>query len=216
MVILMERKSFGSSTGGYGSGSGSSSGNRGFGGGRRFGGKRDYTAEYADMKDEKPKEVKPKEKIKVMPKSLSKPAVIKSKAGKVIHVTSKRKRAIARASIKAGKGRIVINKIPYKNIQNKYILDLVQEPIVIIEEHNKDLPHKVDIDVVVKGGGTLGQMFAVRNAIAKAFVQYSDDLELTQKLLDYNRAFLVDDARRVEAKKPLGRKARAKKQHSKR
>ena len=66
----MERKSFGSSTGGYGSGSGSSSGNRSFGGGRRFGGKRDYTAEYADMKEEKPKEVKPKEKIKVSVESV--------------------------------------------------------------------------------------------------------------------------------------------------
>jgi len=209
MVILMERRSFGPGQGSYG-------GNRGFGGNRRFGNKRDYTQEYADVKEEKPKEVKPKEKLKVMPKSLAKPSTVKSKKGKVIHVTSKRKSAIARASIKAGKGRIVINKVPYTNMSNKYILDIVREPIILIEEHNKDLPHKVDIDVTVRGGGSMGQVFAVRNAIAKAFVQFSDDLELTQKMLEYNRSFLVDDVRRVESKKPLGTKARAKKQHSKR
>lgn len=203
----MERRSF-NNNGGFNN-------NRSFGG-RRFGNKRDYTQEYADVKEEKPKEIKPKEKLTHMPKSLAKPSIVKSKKGKVIHVTSKRKRAIARASIKPGKGRIVINKVPYANISNKYILDIVKEPIVLIEEHNKELPNKIDIDVIVKGGGAMGQIYAARNAIAKAMIQFFDDLELTQKMLDYNRAFLVDDVRRVESKKPLGTKARAKKQHSKR
>lgn len=181
----------------------------------RFGRKREDYSKY-EVEEKKEVEVKPKPKITKMPKSLAKPSTVKSKKGKAVQVTSKRKSAVARATIKAGKGRIVINKIPYTNINNKFILDIVREPIIIIEEHNKDLPAKVDIDVYVHGGGKMGQMVAARNCIAKAFVQYFDDLELTQKILNYNRGFLVDDVRRVESKKPLGRKARAKKQHSKR
>lgn len=177
----------------------------------RFNKKPEYV--YEETKKEEPKE---RPKLVKMPKSLAKPNTVKSKKGKVINVTSKRKSAIARASIKQGKGRITINKVPYTNVSNKYILDIIHEPIEIIEEFNKELPSKVDIDVVVKGGGQMGQVFAARNCIAKAFVQFFDDLNLTQKLLYYNRAFLVDDVRRVESKKPLGRKARAKKQHSKR
>jgi len=76
--------------------------------------------------------------------------------------------------------------------------------------------NKIDIDIRVKGGGVMGQMQAARNCIAKAFVQFFDDLELTKRFLEYDRSFLVDDVRRVESKKPLGPKARAKKQHSKR
>jgi len=181
----------------------------------RFGRKREDYSQY-EVEEKKPVEVKPKPKITKMPKSLSKPSTVKTKKGKAVQVTSKRKSAVARAIIKSGKGKIVINKIPYTNISNKFILDIVREPILIIEEHNKELPHKVDIDVNVHGGGTMGQMVAVRNCIAKAFVQFFDDLELTQKILNYNRGFLVDDVRKVESKKPLGRKARAKKQHSKR
>lgn len=179
----------------------------------RFGRPRQQEYVEEPKKEEKPKE---KPKLVKMPKSLAKPNVVKSKTGKVITVTSKRKSAVARASIKAGKGRITINKVPYTNNSNKFMIDIVKEPITIVEEHNKDLLPKINIDVIVKGGGQMGQLFAARNCIAKAIVKYFDDLNLTQKLLYYNRAFLVDDVRRVESKKPLGRKARAKKQHSKR
>ncbi|PIU22361.1 MAG: 30S ribosomal protein S9 [Candidatus Diapherotrites archaeon CG08_land_8_20_14_0_20_30_16] len=151
-----------------------------------------------------------------MPKSLTRPVTSKTKKGKVLQVTSKRKSAVARATVRSGKGRIIINKKPYTAISNRFILDLVREPLVIVEKHNKDLLGKVDINILVNGGGVMGQMQAVRNCIAKAFVQYFDDLELTREFLEYDRSFLVDDVRRVESKKPLGPKARAKKQHSKR
>lgn len=178
---------------------------------RKFNKRQEYVVE--EKKEEKPK-VKPV--LVKMPKSLEKVKTVKLKSGKALQVTSKRKRAVARATVKSGKGKITINGVPYTLIQNKYIRDLVREPIVIAEEYNPDLPGKIDIKIIVKGGGTMGQYFAVRNCIAKAFVQFFNDLKLTQKILDYNRAFLVDDVRRVESKKPLGPKARAKKQHSKR
>lgn len=171
--------------------------------------------EYVEEKEEKPKPEK-KPKLVKIPKSLEKPIFVKSKNGKVLHVSSKRKTAIARASVKKGKGKITINKIPYTLISNKYLLDVVKEPIVLVEEYKQELPSQIDIAITVKGGGTIGQMVAVRNCIAKAFVQYFNDVNLAHKISTYNRSFLIDDERRVEAKKPLGTKARAKKQHSKR
>jgi len=168
--------------------------------------------------EEPKKEIKPivKEKRTKMPKSLSSPSLTKTKKGKTIVSTSKRKTAIARATIKAGKGKILINKKPYELITNRFILDIIKEPLMIVSKHNKDYPSKVDVEVNVHGGGSMGQVFAIRNAITKSIVQYYDDLELAQKILDYNRSLLIDDVRRVESKKPLGEKARAKKQHSKR
>lgn len=184
-------------------------------GSRRFNSRYNKKREYIvpEKKDEKPK-VKPV--LVRMPKSLQKVRTVKTKAGKGVHVISKRKSAVARAIAKPGTGKITINKVPYTLISNKYVLDMVREPILLVEEYNKDFPKKLDIKINVAGGGVVGQYFAARNCIAKAFVQFFNDLKLTQKLIDYNRAFLVDDIRRVESKKPLGPKARAKKQHSKR
>jgi small subunit ribosomal protein S9 len=180
--------------------------------GRGF--RRPQTEYVEDTKKEPTKQ--PRKKLTALPKSLENPVFIKAKKGKVLHVSSKRKSAIGRASVKSGKGRIVINKVPYTLITNKYILDMVREPLMIVEEYKKDLLNKIDIEIVVNGGGQMGQSTVARNCIARAFVQFFDDVDLAEKIMVYNRSFLVDDVRRVESKKPLGPKARAKKQHSKR
>lgn len=173
------------------------------------------TEEYVEDTKKEPKK-QARVKLTALPKALENPKFIKAKKGKVLHVSSKRKSAIARGSVKAGKGRIVVNKVPYTLISNKYILDMVREPLAIVEETKKDLLTKIDVDIVVNGGGQMGQATAVRNCIARAFVQFFNDVDLAEKMMVYNRSFLVDDVRRVESKKPLGTKARAKKQHSKR
>ena len=56
---------------------------------------------------------------------------------------------------------------------------------------------------------------AVRSCIAKAIVK-AKGKKYKDLYLAYDRSMLVDDVRKVESKKPLGRKARKKKQHSKR
>ena len=53
-------------------------------------------------------------------------------------------------------------------------------------------------------------------AIAKAIVEHTKDKKLKEKFMKYDRQLLVDDSRRTEPKKPLGKKARKKKQSSKR
>ncbi|MDO8538619.1 MAG: 30S ribosomal protein S9 [archaeon] len=130
-----------------------------------------------------------------------------------IRVKAKKKTAVARATIKTGKGRITVNKRPVNVIEPKYIRELIEEPILLA---GKELINSVNIEVEVHGGGFMSQAVSSRATIAKALVEYSNDEKLKKKFLHYDRTLLVDDKRRKEAKKPLGRGARKKKQSSKR
>ena len=74
----------------------------------------------------------------------------------------------------------------------------------------------VDIRVRVKGGGHTSQVYAIRQAIAKAIVafyqKYVDEAqkkEIKDKLIHYDRSLLVADPRRCEPKKFGGQGARA-------
>lgn len=81
-------------------------------------------------------------------------------------------------------------------------------------------PHStVDIRVRVSGGGHTSQIYAIRQAIAKALVAYyakfydaSSSLELRQLFTSYDRTLLIADPRRMEPKKFGGRGARARRQ----
>merc|ERR1712022_45131 len=75
---------------------------------------------------------------------------------------------------------------------------------------------EVDIRIRVKGGGYTSQIYAIRQAIAKALVawyqKYVDEAskrEIKQILMEYDRSLLVADPRRPEPKKFGGRGARA-------
>ena len=78
---------------------------------------------------------------------------------------------------------------------------------------------QVDIRVRVSGGGHTSQIYAIRQAIAKALVAYyakfydaSSSLELRQLFTSYDRTLLIADPRRMEPKKFGGRGARARRQ----
>ena len=119
--------------------------------------------------------------------------------GKIVITVGKRKRAIARAVAREGKGRIRINKIPVELIEPKYKRMKLMEPILLAGE---EVISKMDIDVTVKGGGVMGQMDAARTAIGKAIVEFTGSKELRDKFLAYDRTLLVSDARRTEPHKP--------------
>ena len=79
----------------------------------------------------------------------------------------------------------------------------------------------VDLRIRVKGGGNVSQMYAIRQAIAKAIVAYYQKFvdeatkkEIKETLLQYDRTLLVADPRRCEPKKFGGRGARARFQKS--
>ncbi|MCQ6254381.1 30S ribosomal protein S9 [Methanocaldococcus sp.] len=118
---------------------------------------------------------------------------------KIVLTVGKRKRAIARAVARPGKGRIRINKIPIELIEPKYKRMKLMEPILLAGE---EIISQIDIDVTVNGGGVMGQMDAARTAIGKAIVEFTGSKELRDKFLAYDRTLLVSDARRTEPHKP--------------
>ena len=129
---------------------------------------------------------------------------------KVVNTSGKRKTAVARASVKKGKGLIRINKVPVELYQPEIARWKVLEAINIAKNHIKD----INIDVTVSGGGYMSQANAARTAIAKGLLEFTGDPSLKLAFLDHDRSLLVSDSRRKEPKKPLGRGARKKRQKS--
>lgn len=129
---------------------------------------------------------------------------------KVVNTSGKRKTAIARATVRSGKGRIRINRIPIELVTPEIAKLKIMEPLILA----RDRADTVDIDVSVSGGGFMGQADASRTAIARGLVQFFADDDLKQSYLHYDRALLVNDPRRHIPKKPLGRGARKMRQKS--
>jgi len=129
---------------------------------------------------------------------------------KIVNTSGKRKTAIARATVKTGKGRVRINKVPVELVSPEIAKLKIMEPLILARE----MTETVDIDVNVTGGGFMGQADAVRTAIARGMVQYFGDDELKQRYIHYDRTLLVNDFRRHLPKKPLGRGARKMRQKS--
>jgi len=126
-------------------------------------------------------------------------------------VKAKKKTAVARGVIKKGSGYIKVNKMNVNVFAQGYVRQLVLDPIKLAGDAAKEF----DIEVTVQGSGFMSRAFAVRSCIAKALVK-AKGKKLKELYTGYDRHLLVDDVRRVENKKPLGRKARGKKQKSKR
>lgn len=129
---------------------------------------------------------------------------------KVVHTSGKRKTAIARGTVKEGTGRVRINKQPLELYSPELARLKLEEPLEIAG----DIVNNVDISVRVRGGGVMGQAEAARMVIAKGLVQYTNDMDLKDKYIHYDRTMLVGDPRRSEPKKFGGPGARARKQKS--
>lgn len=158
---------------------------------------------------DKKEEPKPKKQTKTSTKRHRKKSKRKKQV-KVVVVRGKRKEAIARATIKEGKGRVRINSYALDAIDDPILREVIREPILIAS----DVAPNVDISVNVRGGGPMGQAQAVRNAIALGLYTYTGNEELKARFLERDRFMLIEDSRRVEPKKYLGPKARARKQKS--
>lgn len=124
--------------------------------------------------------------------------------------SGKRKRAIAKASIKEGTGKVMINKIQISHLDYMHKM-MIEEPLRIAEKFNKI---NFDITVNVKGGGRESQIEAARLAIARALAGEMKSEALKKAFLAYDRNMLIADVRRKEPYKPGDSKARAKRQKS--
>ena len=124
--------------------------------------------------------------------------------------------ATAVAHAREGKGLIRINGSPINLVQPEILRFKVYEPVLVVGE---DSFSSIDVRVRVKGGGHTSQIYAIRQAIAKAVVAYYakyvdafSAIELKKKLVAYDRTLLIADPRRMEPKKFGGAGARARRQ----
>lgn len=128
---------------------------------------------------------------------------------KIINETGKRKKAVAKATVKPGSGQVYINKESLDIYTPKLAKQRIQEPLLLAG----DVTKKLQINVTVSGGGVSGQADAIRLAIAKALAEH--DSSLKDVFLEYDRQLIVADVRTRETRKPNSHgKARAKRQKS--
>ncbi|KAF8531031.1 40S ribosomal protein S16 [Gautieria morchelliformis] len=139
-------------------------------------------------------------------------------ATNAVQTFGKKKTATAVAHAKEGKGLIRINGSPINLVRPEILRYKVYEPVLVLGE---DKFEAIDIRVRVKGGGHTSQVYAIRQAIAKAVVAYYSKyfdafsaLELKKTLVAYDRTLLIADPRRMEPKKFGGQGARARRQKS--
>jgi len=135
-----------------------------------------------------------------------------------VQVFGRKRNAVAVAYCKAGKGLIKVNGVPIEFIQPQTIRVKVLEPILLLGANRFS---NVDIRIRVSGGGYTSQIYAIRQALSKALVSYTQKFvdektkqELKSALHSFDRALLATDPRRREPKKFGGPSARARFQKS--
>ncbi len=122
--------------------------------------------------------------------------------------TGRRKSSVARVFIKRGTGKIVVNGRPIDEYFNRETGRMIaRQPLELTNNATT-----FDIQVNVDGGGESGQAGAVRHGIARALVDYDETLKPALS----RGGLITRDAREVERKKVGLRKARRRKQFSKR
>ena len=128
--------------------------------------------------------------------------------GQYNYGTGRRKTAVARVFIKAGSGKIVVNGKPVDEFFSRETgRMIVRQPLQLTETSDR-----FDIMVNVAGGGESGQAGAVRHGITRALIDFDAELKPSLK----KAGFVTRHAREVERKKVGFRKARRRKQFSKR
>jgi|TARA_B100000900_G_scaffold409010_1_gene424188 small subunit ribosomal protein S9 len=125
-----------------------------------------------------------------------------------IHTIGRRKSAVARIYLSKGKGNITVNNREAKTyFSTATQLYKLNQPFSLV-----DLEGKYDVKVNVNGGGSTGQVEAIRLAISRALIKINEENRPTLKA----EGLLTRDPRMVERKKPGQKKARKKFQFSKR
>ncbi|MCL1077452.1 30S ribosomal protein S9 [Parashewanella spongiae] len=122
--------------------------------------------------------------------------------------TGRRKTSTARVFAKVGSGNITVNKRSLDVYFGRETARMVvRQPLELVE-----MLEKLDLNITVKGGGTTGQAGAIRHGITRALMQLDETLRPSLRAA----GFVTRDAREVERKKVGFRKARRKRQFSKR
>ena len=132
---------------------------------------------------------------------------IKDSLGRV-YSTGKRKTSVARVWIKAGNGKIVVNKKGYEEYFRRPVLQMiVNQPFSVVNRLGS-----YDVMATIQGGGLSGQAGALKHGISKALSLFEPELRPLLK----KAGFLTRDSRVVERKHYGHKKARRSFQFSKR
>ena len=136
----------------------------------------------------------------------------------MVQCFGRKKNAVAVATCVKGKGIIRVNGKPLELVEPANLRIKLYEPILLVG--GKQFK-RVTMRIRVRGGGASNQIFAIRQAMAKALLayyqKYEDEQskrELKDLFLQYDRNLLVSDYRRCEPKKFGGKGARSRYQKS--
>lgn len=122
--------------------------------------------------------------------------------------TGRRKTSSARVFLSKGSGNITINNRAIDQYFGREVARMiVRQPLETVE-----MTDQFDLNITVKGGGSFGQAGAIRHGLARALLQYDENLRGPLR----EAGFLTRDAREVERKKVGLHKARKRPQYSKR
>jgi small subunit ribosomal protein S9 len=124
------------------------------------------------------------------------------------YATGRRKTAIARVYLKDGAGRFMVNKRPLDEYFPRESLKMtIHQPFDLVGKKGQ-----FDVFVNVRGGGIAGQAGAVKHGIAKALLDYQEEMRPALK----KAGMITRDARVKERKKYGQPGARKRFQFSKR
>jgi small subunit ribosomal protein S9 len=122
--------------------------------------------------------------------------------------TGRRKSAVARVFLRAGKGQITVNGRAFENyFPSEAARAIIRQPLLATETADK-----FDILINATGGGPTGQAGAAKLGIARALIEFNSELRAKLKEL----GMLTRDARQHERKKYGQKGARKRFQFSKR
>jgi small subunit ribosomal protein S9 len=121
-------------------------------------------------------------------------------AGQYYEGVGRRKTSSARVRISTGNGNFIVNGKPAEEYFTRVgDMESILEPLYAVE-----MVGKLDISVLVQGGGVTGQTGAVQHGVARALVEMDPELRAPMR----SGGFLTRDARMKERKKPGLKRAR--------
>ena len=129
-------------------------------------------------------------------------------ATKYSTAVGRRKEAVARVRLSEGKGKIVVNALPY----DKYFIRETDRLIIRQPLQATNTLTKYDIAANIRGGGLAGQAGALRHGISRALIVAQPELKEILRKQD----FLTRDPRMKERKKYGQKGARKRFQWTKR
>jgi small subunit ribosomal protein S9 len=116
------------------------------------------------------------------------------------HVSGKRKEAIARTTIRPGKGIVRVNSKLFEYSMPRLARERIRQ-VLLLSDGFIDLG-KVDIDIVSEGGGVMGQAEAIACSLARTLLAYTGSDQLKEIFVKYDRTFIAGDHRQTEVHKP--------------